>query len=91
MYHHSPHSPTLTDVHTYMITITTITIIPTLPPSPPSQMYIMRTMLQSLLSEKSVSGRKALRGDLKESSIPEFEAFHKNSFFFTHLLNFTSE
>ena len=51
----------------------------------------MRTMLESLLSEKSVSGRKALRSDLKESNIPEFEAFHRNSFFFTHLLNFSSE
>lgn len=52
---------------------------------------MMRTMLESLLSEKSVSGRKALRADLKDTNIPEFEAFHRNSFFFTHLLNFSSE
>ena len=46
-------------------------------------------MLESLLSEKG--GRKPLRGDLKESSLPEFEAFHKTSFFFGHLLNFSGK
>jgi hypothetical protein len=46
-------------------------------------------MLESLLSEKG--GRKPLRGDLKESSLPEFEAFHKTSFFFGHLLKFSGE
>ena len=54
-----------------------------------TQLYMMRTMLESLLSEKG--GRKPLRGDLKESSLPEFEAFHKTSFFFGHLLNFSGE
>jgi cytoplasmic FMR1 interacting protein len=54
-----------------------------------TQLYMMRTMLESLLSEKAVSGRKALRADLKESNIPEFEAFHRNSFFFSHLLKFS--
>ena len=55
------------------------------------QLYMMRTMLESLVSEKAVSGRKALRADLKESNIPEFEAFHRNSFFFSHLLRFSGE
>ena len=54
-----------------------------------TQLYMLRTMLESLLSEKG--GRKPLRGDLKESSLPEFEAFHKNSFFFGHLLNFSGK
>jgi len=54
-----------------------------------TQLYMMRTMLESLISEKG--GRKSLRADLKESSLPEFEAFHKNSFFFGHLLNFGGE
>jgi hypothetical protein len=46
-------------------------------------------MLEALISEKG--GRKTLRADLKESSIPEFEHFHKSSFFFGHLLNFSSK
>ncbi len=54
-----------------------------------TQLYMMRTMLESLISEKG--GRKSLRVDLKESSIPEFESFHKKSFFFGHLLNFSGK
>ncbi len=54
-----------------------------------TQLYMMRTMLESLISEKG--GRKSLRVDLKESSIPEFEAFHKTSYFFSHLLNFSGK
>lgn len=54
-----------------------------------TQLYMMRTMLEALISEKG--GRKSLRADLKESSIPDFEGFHKISFFFGHLLNFSSE
>ena len=50
---------------------------------------MMRTMLESLISEKG--GNKPLRKDLPETSIPAFEAFHKNSFFFYHLLDFSSE
>lgn len=51
-----------------------------------TQLYMMRTMLESLLSDKA--GKKALRSELREGSLPEFEAFHKSSFFFGHLLNF---
>ena len=54
-----------------------------------TQLYMMRTMLEALISEKG--GRKSLRADLKENSIPDFEAFHKTSFFFGHLLNFSGE
>ena len=50
---------------------------------------MMRTMLEALISEKG--GRKSLRADLKESSIPDFESFHKSSFFFGHLLNFSGK
>ncbi|KAL5460570.1 hypothetical protein EMCRGX_G034022 [Ephydatia muelleri] len=52
-----------------------------------TQLYMMRTMLESLISEKG--GNKPLRRDLPETSIPAFEAFHKNSFFFYHLLDFS--
>ena len=54
-----------------------------------TQLYMMRTMLEALISEKG--GKKSLRADLKEVSIPDFENFHKNSFFFGHLLNFSGE
>ena len=46
-------------------------------------------MLESLTSEKA--GKKSLRFDLKEGALQEFEMFHKNSFFFPNLLNFSSE
>ena len=54
-----------------------------------TQLYMMRTMLEALISEKG--GRKSLRAELKESSIPDFESFHKSSFFFGHLLNFSGK
>ena len=50
---------------------------------------MMRTMLESLISDKA--GSKSLRADLKENAIPEFEAFHRTSFFFGDLLNFSGE
>ena len=50
---------------------------------------MVRTMLESLTSEKA--GKKALRYDMKESALQDFELFHKNSFFFPHLLNFSSK
>lgn len=50
---------------------------------------MVRTMLESLTSEKA--GKKSLRFDLKEGALQEFETFHKNSFFFPHLLNFSSK
>ena len=46
-------------------------------------------MLESLTSEKA--GKKSLRYDMKESALQEFELFHKNSFFFPHLLKFSSK
>ena len=52
---------------------------------------MMRTMLESLISEKTGAEKKSLRHDLKESSIPEFEAFHRASFFYAKLLDFTSK
>ena len=54
------------------------------------QLYMMRTMLESLISEKG-NAKKNLRSDLHQPSVPEFEAFHRNTFFFTHLLNFDSK
>ena len=50
---------------------------------------MVRTMLESLTSEKA--GKKSLRYDIKDTALQEFELFHKNSFFFPHLLNFSSK
>lgn len=54
-----------------------------------SQLYMMRTMLESLISEKG--GKKMLRSELHQGSLPDFEMFHRTSFFFNSLLNFSSE
>ena len=51
---------------------------------------MMRTMLESLISEKGGS-KKSLRSDLHAASLPEFEQFHRNTFYFNHILNFDSE
>ena len=50
---------------------------------------MMRTMLESLLSEKG-GNKKTLRTELHQPSLPNFELFHRNSYFFTHILNFKS-
>ena len=51
---------------------------------------MMRTMLESLISEKGGS-KKSLRSDLHAASLPDFELFHRNTFYFNHILNFDSE
>ena len=58
--------------------------------SPLFQLYMMRTMLESLLSEKA-GQKKSLRAELHQPSIHELEHFHRNSYFFTHILNFESK
>ena len=47
----------------------------------------MRTMLESLISEKTGAAKKPLKFDLKESSIPDFESFHRASFFYSKMLD----
>jgi cytoplasmic FMR1 interacting protein len=51
-----------------------------------TQLYMIRTMVESLISEKG--GRKSLRQDLNQKDIPGFENFVRRSFFFKHLLEF---
>ena len=53
------------------------------------QLYMVRTMLESLTSDKA--GKKSMRSDIKETTVQEFELFHKTSFFFPALLNFSSK
>lgn len=52
------------------------------------QLYMVRTMLESLIADKSGS-KKTLRSSLDGPIVVAIEDFHKQSFFFTHLLNFS--
>uniref|UniRef100_A0A8C4ST04 Cytoplasmic FMR1-interacting protein n=1 Tax=Erpetoichthys calabaricus TaxID=27687 RepID=A0A8C4ST04_ERPCA len=53
-----------------------------------TQLYMVRTMLESLIADKSGS-KKTLRSSLEGPTILEIEKFHRESFFYTHLLNFS--
>uniref|UniRef100_A0A3Q4HUG4 Cytoplasmic FMR1 interacting protein 2 n=1 Tax=Neolamprologus brichardi TaxID=32507 RepID=A0A3Q4HUG4_NEOBR len=53
-----------------------------------TQLYMVRTMLESLIADKSGS-KKTLRSSLDGPIVTAIEDFHKQSFFFTHLLNFS--
>uniref|UniRef100_A0A7N6FEY7 Cytoplasmic FMR1 interacting protein 2 n=1 Tax=Anabas testudineus TaxID=64144 RepID=A0A7N6FEY7_ANATE len=53
-----------------------------------TQLYMVRTMLESLIADKSGS-KKTLRSSLDGPIVVAIEDFHKQSFFFTHLLNFS--
>lgn len=54
------------------------------------QLYMVRTMLESLVAEKSGS-KKTLRSSLEGPTIIDIEKFHRESFFYTHLLNFSGK
>ena len=51
---------------------------------------MVRTMLESLIADKSGS-KKTLRSGLEGPTILDIERFHRESFFYTHLLNFSGE
>ncbi|KAA8589716.1 hypothetical protein FQN60_013081 [Etheostoma spectabile] len=53
-----------------------------------TQLYMVRTMLESLIADKSGS-KKTLRSSLDGPTILDMEKFHRESFFYTHLLNFS--
>ena len=55
------------------------------------QLYMMRTMLESLISDKTGAAKKPLKLDLKDSSIPDFESFHRASFFYSKMLDLSCE
>ncbi|CAL4088019.1 unnamed protein product, partial [Meganyctiphanes norvegica] len=52
-----------------------------------TQLYMVRTMLESLISDKS-GGKKTLRKELDGQHLCQIDEFHKTSFFWTYLLNF---
>lgn len=51
------------------------------------QLYMVRTMLESLFSERG--GKRPPRRDLDPKHLEEIDSFHKMSFFWSYLLNFT--
>jgi hypothetical protein len=53
-----------------------------------TQLYMVRTMLESLISDRS-KGKKTLRKDMDPKHLEAIEQFHTNSFFWDYLLNFT--
>lgn len=53
------------------------------------QLYMVRTMLESLIADKSGS-KKTLRSSLEGPTILDIEIF-RESFFYTHLINFSGK
>ena len=51
-----------------------------------TQLYMVRTMLESLISDKS-GGKKTLRKDMDGQHLCQIDEFHKTSFFWPYLLN----
>ncbi|MPC20851.1 Cytoplasmic FMR1-interacting protein [Portunus trituberculatus] len=52
------------------------------------RLYMVRTMLESLISDKS-GGKKTLRKELDGQHLCQIDEFHKTSFFWTYLINFS--
>ncbi|XP_074599073.1 cytoplasmic FMR1-interacting protein Sra-1 [Brevipalpus obovatus] len=54
-----------------------------------TQLYMVRTMLESLISDKAASGKRTLRKDIEGNTLLAIDQFHKNSFYWNYLLNFS--
>lgn len=54
-----------------------------------TQLYMVRTMLESLISDKAASGKKTLRKDIEGTYLVAIDQFHKSSFYWNYLLNFS--
>lgn len=52
-----------------------------------TQLYMVRTMLESLIADKS-GGKRTLRKDIDGPCLVQIDQFHKNSFYWAYLLNF---
>lgn len=53
-----------------------------------TQLYMVRTMLESLIADKS-GGKRTLRKDIDGNILMKIDEFHKNSFNWNYLLNFS--
>ncbi|XP_046852032.1 cytoplasmic FMR1-interacting protein 2-like isoform X2 [Xenia sp. Carnegie-2017] len=54
-----------------------------------TQLYMVRTTLESLISEKAGAGKRSMRKELEKETVEAIEQFLKFSFFFRHLLHFS--
>ena len=50
---------------------------------------MLRTMLESLISEKSGKGTKTFRKDLDGATLTSIDTFLRSSYFYPYLLNFS--
>lgn len=53
-----------------------------------TQLYMVRTMLESLIADKS-GGKRTLRKDIDGQYLVQIDQFHKTSFFWNYLLGFS--
>lgn len=53
-----------------------------------TQLYMVRTMLESLIADKS-GGKRTLRKDIDGACLVAIDQFHKTSFYWTYLLSFS--
>ena len=53
-----------------------------------TQLYMVRTMLESLIADKS-GGKRTLRKDIDGNILMKIETFHQTSFNWNYLLNFS--
>ncbi|KAL0858499.1 hypothetical protein ABMA27_012364 [Loxostege sticticalis] len=51
-----------------------------------TQLYMVRTQLEALISDKS-GGRRTLRKDLDAATLTQIEQFHRQSFYWGYMLN----
>ena len=51
----------------------------------------MRTMLESLIADKGGAGKKTMRKELDGPSLDAIDDFHKRTFFYKHLVNFSGK
>jgi len=52
-----------------------------------TQLYLVRTMLESLISERGNKSKKNYRKDLDQNHLEIIDKFHQESFFWSYLLN----
>ena len=53
-----------------------------------TQLYMVRTMLESLIADKS-GGKRTIRKDIDGNVLMRIDEFHKTSFYWNYLLNFS--
>lgn len=55
-----------------------------------TQLYMVRTMLESLIADKS-GGKRTLRKDIDGQYLMQIDQFHKTSFYWSYILKFSGQ